>query len=308
MSATETFFKKIGFEVKPCYVDVHLGDAWIIEAGGGASSQVLKCRAAEGWSAFWESHEKQVRAVLLNGARFDPETIYDLPAMNQFVTAHYPNFSPEEKMDRLLYHIHQQSTFEGEIVDLKLTDRDIHALYFTNRNELDFYIDSGARQDLILASASRGITSAALTISGLTRLARSRTSEESSYGFVAMAYTPAMFELYEQAFSPAISAAGFIPYIMSKEDVPSDQTINDAMLAGIKQSRFMIADFSTQGTNIYFEAGYALGRGLPVIYCCHQDKEDRNAFDTRNYQHLLYRDATDLYQQLLDKITVFVKA
>jgi hypothetical protein len=59
---------------------------------------------------------------------------------------------------------------------------------------------------------------------------------------------------------------------------------------------------------VYFEAGYALGRGLKVIYTCREDQIDEAHFDTRNYPHILWKDADELKKKLIDKIEVFIKA
>lgn len=58
---------------------------------------------------------------------------------------------------------------------------------------------------------------------------------------------------------------------------------------------------------MYFEAGYALGRGQKVIYICKEDDIINAHFDTRNYQHILWTDKVDLRQKLIDRIDAFVK-
>jgi nucleoside 2-deoxyribosyltransferase len=84
------------------------------------------------------------------------------------------------------------------------------------------------------------------------------------------------------------------------------KTINDAIIAGIKKSRFTIADFTQHKAGVYFEAGYALGRGQKVIYTCRADEIANAHFDTRNYQHIVWENSEDLKQKLIDKITAFV--
>ena len=56
--------------------------------------------------------------------------------------------------------------------------------------------------------------------------------------------------------------------IDKKEDVVK---IDDEIISEIRRSRFLVADF-TQGNDgarggVYFEAGFALGLGIPVIFC-----------------------------------------
>ena len=62
----------------------------------------------------------------------------------------------------------------------------------------------------------------------------------------------------------------------------------------------------TYKAGVYFEAGYALGRGQKVIYTCKKDDISNAHFDTRNYQHIVWETADDLKQKLIDKINAFV--
>jgi len=99
----------------------------------------------------------------------------------------------------------------------------------------------------------------------------------------------------------------FEPYIVFNQHPESDVTINDEILAGIKKAKFTIADFTYHKAGVYFEAGYALGRGQKVIYTCREDNIGTAHFDTRNYQHLVWKDGADLKKKLMDKIEVFIK-
>ena len=38
-----------------------------------------------------------------------------------------------------------------------------------------------------------------------------------------------------------------------------------------KECRFVVADVTNHRNGVYFEAGYAMGMGLPVIWMCHKD-------------------------------------
>ena len=67
------------------------------------------------------------------------------------------------------------------------------------------------------------------------------------------------------------------------------------------------SNFTLQRPGVYFEAGYALGRGQKVIYICKEDDIINAHFDTRNYQHILWTDKVDLRQKLIDRIDAFVK-
>ena len=50
--------------------------------------------------------------------------------------------------------------------------------------------------------------------------------------------------------------------------------------------------------NVHYEAGFAQGRDIPVIYTCRADCEPYLRFDTRQIHHMLWTDADDLARQL----------
>ena len=105
---------------------------------------------------------------------------------------------------------------------------------------------------------------------------------------------------------PSIVECGYDPYIVDSVEVDSDKTINDAIIAGIKKSKFTIADFTDHRNGVYFEAGFALGRGQKVIYMCREDDMVNSHFDLRNYQHIVWKDAADLRIKLKNKIEAFI--
>lgn len=68
----------------------------------------------------------------------------------------------------------------------------------------------------------------------------------------------------------------------------------------------MVADFTGHRHGVYFEAGFAMGLGIPVIWLCQEDEIDKTHFDTRQYNHILWNSAEDLYQKLLNRIQATV--
>jgi nucleoside 2-deoxyribosyltransferase len=80
--------------------------------------------------------------------------------------------------------------------------------------------------------------------------------------------------------------------------------ICDHIVAEIRQSRFVIADVTGHRHAVYFEAGYAMGLRLPVIWTCREDamEETGRQFDTRQYNHIVWTHPDDLRNQLKDRI------
>ncbi|OGL44962.1 MAG: hypothetical protein A2149_07010, partial [Candidatus Schekmanbacteria bacterium RBG_16_38_11] len=116
-----------------------------------------------------------------------------------------------------------------------------------------------------------------ITVKGYRRLREiKKPGKESQLCFVAMWFSPEMKEAYEKAIKPAIE------YIEEGETQPRYKAvkidnvehlndINDEIISTIRRSRFMVCDLTGYRGGVYFEAGFAYGLGLDIIYTCRQD-------------------------------------
>ena len=126
--------------------------------------------------------------------------------------------------------------------------------------------------------------------------------------FVAMWYGGNMNEVYEKAIKPAIIDAGYKPYRVDEDD--HNGKIDDQIIAQIRQSRFIFADFTSEEEKprggVYYEAGFAHGLGLEVIWACKQELIDKKHihFDTQQYKHIGWQedDWQDFYDRIYDSI------
>jgi len=116
----------------------------------------------------------------------------------------------------------------------------------------------------------------------------------SRVGFCAMWFDDSLNGLWSDAIQPAIKGAGYDALRIDKHE--HNNRIDDEIIAKIRQSKFLVADF-THGTNgerggVYFEAGYALGLGLEVIHTCREDmiNESKIHFDNRQYNFITWRE------------------
>lgn len=55
--------------------------------------------------------------------------------------------------------------------------------------------------------------------------------------------------------------------------------IDDKILAEIRRSGLLVADFTGHRQGVYFEAGFALGLDVPVIWCCREDEIEKAHFE-----------------------------
>jgi hypothetical protein len=144
-----------------------------------------------------------------------------------------------------------------------------------------------------------------LTPKGLLAAEALGTSmSNSSQGFVAMSFDDALRGAWVDGFDPAIRSAGYQPMrIDAKEYVGG---ITDEIMAEIRKSRFVVADYTGQKNGVYFEAGFALGLGLTIIPTCRADEVGNLHFDIRHLNTLVWNTPADLADQLAKRIVAVI--
>ena len=148
-----------------------------------------------------------------------------------------------------------------------------------------------------------------ITIPGYQHVAEESTKRDLSQCFVAMWFDDSMNSAYEEGIKKAVEECGYTPLPINKK--PDVIKIDDEIIAEIRRSRFVVADFThdpEQGIRggVYFEAGFASGLGLPVIYSCRENLKEALHFDTRQYYHILWKTEEDLCDELKKRILAIV--
>jgi hypothetical protein len=121
-----------------------------------------------------------------------------------------------------------------------------------------------------------------LTMRGWEKFAElKRQGAASSQAFVAMWFDDTTEEAWTNGLQKGIAASGYEPLrINLKEHV---NKICDEIIAEIRRSRFVVADYTGHRGGVYYEAGFASGLGLTVIPTCRKDKVNKLHFDVRQY-------------------------
>ena len=121
-----------------------------------------------------------------------------------------------------------------------------------------------------------------------------------SKGFIAMWFDANMESVYENGFQPGVLNAGYDPVRVDR--VEHTNIINDEMIAQIRSASLVVADFTGHRGGVYFEAGFALGLGLPVIWTCKKDDMKDLHFDIRQYNTIDWENPEDLASRLQHRI------
>ncbi len=118
----------------------------------------------------------------------------------------------------------------------------------------------------------------------------------SSNGFVAMSFQPDINEAYSNGFQVGILGAGYEPVRMDR--IEHINRIDDEIIKQINSARFMVADFTGHRGGVYFEAGYALGIGIPVFWTCRKSDMNELHFDIRQFNCIDWQTSDELANRL----------
>ncbi len=222
-----------------------------------------------------------------------------------------PDYSPMQKQIIFLRNIERRTNFPGQSVNI-VPDFDYPLSWASNVDELLYYLRNLIERNLLRLPTNEGHNE----VNGLSKIVEitasgweflERNSEKSTLSdqvFVAMSFSSELKVIWENAIKTAIEKTGYKAYRVDSE-LHSDK-IDTKIITEIKNSRFLFADVTEQKQGVYFEAGYALGLGIPVIWSCRKDDLERVHFDTRQYNHILWENENDLQEALYNFICAII--
>lgn len=203
---------------------------------------------------------------------------------------------PLASIDRILLHIYRKSKSSADY--LKLDPQvDYPIGYARDAKEFEFFMEKAKELGYIEASINTLLYGHRLSLKGWERVANLRLKQsDSRQAFVAMWFDKDMAAAFLDGFKPALEAMGYRPFRVDLRE--HNGKIDDLIIAEIRKSGLLIADFTGQRGGVYFEAGFAMGLGISVIWTCRSDDVEKLHFDTRQYNHIVWTDASDLREKL----------
>lgn len=156
----------------------------------------------------------------------------------------------------------------------------------------------------------KNANSVGLTIAGWEEVEASSLPANSRNVFIAMAFTnqnrdPIPNDTRE-AIKATLRALDWNPIVV--DEVQHNDGIMDKVVASINESRFVIAELTYQKTGVYYEAGYAKGRGLPVIHVVRRADLNNCHFDVRHLSLIVWDEVSDLTEKLKDRIRATIES
>jgi len=227
-----------------------------------------------------------------------------------------------ELLDRALLNLSRLSEHPG--FELNFLYEKEHAVFFArNAEEAAFYakalmkagwLDYGLRDE-----PDRECFIGSVSPKGLVRVAElqaGRVGEPLTQAFVAMWFgnerdqigdrSSAEFctEAFRSGFTPGINKAGYAERRIDFKEFNDD--VMDEIVTEIRRSKFIVADFTGHRAGVYYEAGFARGLGIPVIFTCHKDHVESAHFDTSHMNHLTWSSFDELAKKLERRIVATI--
>jgi len=200
---------------------------------------------------------------------------------NDIIQAWYPmNFA--EKIDMILLKLAELADYVGQ--EIKISKYELYGLMFVERYKRDgkealsddemnkqafFFENYLIEVGYIKGSPTiSGDQAGAITITpiGYQRIDKlQRDTGEGRNVLVAMKFGDDTKNLRE-AIKLGIRDAGYNPILI--DEVEHNELITPELLSYIRNSKFVVVDLTHQNNGAYFEEGYAMGVGKPVIQLC----------------------------------------
>lgn len=126
------------------------------------------------------------------------------------------------------------------------------------------------------------------------------SNQNSRTAFIAMSFDKDM-ETVRENIKAAISGCGYDAVIM--DEVEHNGQIVPEMLYQIRQAKFVVADLTKHNNGAYYEAGYALGIGKPVIQLCKKADFGKDGhFDVKQICTILWESESEIKDKLVARI------
>jgi hypothetical protein len=206
--------------------------------------------------------------------------------------------SVEQKLENLLRVLHERTDYPGEYVGFVL-EEEYPLVGAVEVDEARFFLRHLINTNLVAGDING--KSFHITVDGWNRLTQTPAGGVPGTCFVAMSYASELSAAFDDGIRPAVTDdCGF--RVIRVDRVEHNENINDKIIGDLRSAQFVVADFTDHRPGVYFEAGFALGLGRPVVWTCRASDFDNAHFDTRPYNHIVWQHPRDLREKLTARI------
>jgi hypothetical protein len=112
---------------------------------------------------------------------------------------------------------------------------------------------------------------------------------------------------HPDVLKPAMAEAELEPYRVDED--PNATILIDDIEAGIRGSEVCLADITNDNPNIWYEVGFAIANGKPVVLICADPRPTSPPFDVSQRHIIFYSlDSPSDFEKLQKEVTIRLKA
>lgn len=221
--------------------------------------------------------------------------------------------SIEEKIQKFLQHLRRKTKYFGDEIDLGDIETVVPLAYAKNSKELESFFALMVKKDLAKIGITKydgGVRLVKITLNengwNITN-SLEKKNKESNRGFIAIWFNNSMNESMS-AIEKAIDESGFRSVCIKNEQFP--ETIMEKALGEIRKSRFIVVDLTGERVDVAFEAGFAFGLGIEIIYVYSKEKYKDDlpkGFYARHFQCHGYGNKEELKEIVKNTISARIK-
>lgn len=213
----------------------------------------------------------------------------------------------KEKFDLMMQCIYMDRSGMAD------TNKCIVQSWFKDQNEFLLFFQKAIDDGFVKAEIQRFINRTSriqfqsITFDGLQYVENLESPNKSSKNvFLAFNFETELNDIFSTYIREAVEDSGLTCIIVNQSNTEHDKSITDEIIGKLKSSRIVIADFTNHRNSVYFEAGFAMGMKIPIIWTVQKGHEEDMSFDTRQYPHIVWESGEDLKKQMMDRIKVIL--
>jgi len=205
-----------------------------------------------------------------------------------------------EYTDRILLNLGNSVEYPSD--KIKIDENNSRALLFSRNARDIFYFLKQLAQLGFTSKVGALPGELSIEANGWDRIAKLSTLQsELNQAFIAMWFNNKTKSFFEKGIKPAVEFDGQTTCLRI-DKTEHNNKICDQIIAETRKSKYLIADFTENRGGVYYETGYAMGLGIPVIWSVHKDHLKNVHFDTRQYNHICYENEGELFKKLKNRI------
>jgi hypothetical protein len=164
---------------------------------------------------------------------------------------------PLERIDHIvMYLLRKMKTYDAAVTIIPQNDYSV--AYTKNPDEFKFLLNKCIELGYVEEALGEDYR---LTLKGWQHASElDMAKERPRQAFVAMSFNPVLNTAYSEGIKAALETCGYFPLRIDR--VEHNDQIDDQIVAGIRSSGLLVADFTGHRQGVYFELGFAMGLGI----------------------------------------------